>query len=327
MSVLRNVHQELGRLSPAERRVAEVVLAVPHEVVDGSISALARRAGASEPTVVRFCRRVGCEGFQDFRVQLARGLGAGLASLDLDIAPDDRAVVYARKVFDSATHSLIAVRRGLDMGAIEAAVDALARARKIEFYGFVASGAVAMDAQHKFFHFAVPCVAYTDLHMQLMSAAALEPEDVVVAISHTGRTKELIASVRVARESGATVIGVTDPASPLARSCSLVVGVAVPENTDVFMPTLSRIAHLLVIDVLAVGVALRGGSSTATRLHKMKAVLQDRRLPAETFHGPDASGGKEDRRQIESARDAAADSRGAPGARRSRTGSSPLEPR
>jgi RpiR family carbohydrate utilization transcriptional regulator len=174
-------------------------------------------------------------------------------------------------------------------------VTALAGARRIEFYGFVASGAVAMDAQHKFFHFHVPCVAYTDVHMQLMSAAGSGPEDVVVAISHTGRTKELIASVRLARRSGATVIGVTDPSSPLARSCSLVVGVAVPENTDVFMPTLSRIAHLLVIDVLAVGVALRGGAATAERLRTMKAVLQDRRFPAEVLHDGEAFRGENGR--------------------------------
>ena len=326
VSVLRSVHQALEHLSPAERRVAEVVLAVPHEIVERSIGDLARRAEVSEPTVVRFCRRVGCDGFQDFKVRLARGLGAGLAYLDLDIDPGDGAAAYARKVFDSALHSLIEVRHRVDEHAIEAAVEALANARKIEFYGFVASGAVAMDAQHKFFHFAVPCVAYTDLHMQLMSAAALGPEDVVVAISHTGRTKELIASVRLARDSGATVIGITDPASPLAGLCSLVVGVAVPENTDVFMPTLSRIAHLLVIDVLAVGVALRGGSSTAARLHKMKAVLQDRRIPTETLREPVVAGGKEDRRPIESVRAAAADHCGTPGAHRSRRGSSVLEP-
>jgi RpiR family transcriptional regulator, carbohydrate utilization regulator len=289
---LARIHQALARLSPAERRVAELVLERPQAVVDQSIMTLADRAAVSEPTVVRFCRKVGCQGFGEFKLQLARSLAAGISYLDMDIAPGDGAATYKQKVFDSTITTLISVRNRLDAEAIERAVDALARARRIEFYGFVASGAVATDAQHKFFHFDVPCLAYHDLHMQRMSAAALGPEDVVVAISHTGRTKELIDSVEIALESGATVIGVTDPDSPLGRKSSIVVGAAVPENTDVYMPSTSRIAHLLIIDVLAVGVALRGGERTADRLYRMKAVLQDRRLP---FDGgrPGPPGGEE----------------------------------
>jgi RpiR family transcriptional regulator, carbohydrate utilization regulator len=285
VNLLLRVREALPGLTPAERRVAETVLARPRDVVDLSIMASARLASVSEPTIVRFCRRVGCEGFQDFKVQLAQSLGAGLLYLDMDIREGDGSRAYTQKVFDSTINTLITVRNRISDVAIERAVEALARARKIEFYGFVASGAVATDAQHTFFHFAVPCVAYTDLHMQLMSAAALGPEDVVVAISHTGRTRQLIASVELARTSGATVIGVTDPESPLARACTFVVGVSVPENTDLYMPTLSRIAHLLIIDVLAVGVALRGGPETAGRLAKMKHVLKDLRVPARLEDG------------------------------------------
>ncbi len=295
LNQLRRVHEALERLSPAERRVADVVLESPQDVVSVSIMSLARRARVSEPTIVRFCRKVGFAGFQDFKLRLAQMLGAGLSYLDMGIEPGDAPAVYKQKVFDATINTLIDVRNHIDEGAIERAVEALAGARRIEFYGFVASGAVAMDAQHKFFHFSVPCLAYTDLHMQRMSAAALGPGDVVVAISHTGRTKELIDSVDVARRAGASVIGVTDPDSPLAKRCSLVVGVVVPEDTDVYMPSVSRIAHLLVIDVLAVGVALRGGERTAARLHKMKSVLLDRRLPFERAEGPGITGGKEGR--------------------------------
>jgi RpiR family transcriptional regulator, carbohydrate utilization regulator len=277
-NLLLRINEALRYLSKAERKVAEVVLAQPQGIINMSIAELSQRAQVSEPTVVRFCRSIGCDGFQDFKVELAQSLAAGVSYLDLNIKLEDDAHAYTQKVFDATISTLIGVRNQLDGASIERAVDALSRARKIEFYGFVASGAVAIDAQHKFFHFAVPCVAYTDLHMQLMSAAALGPDDVVIAISHTGRTKELIASVRLARHSGATVIGVTAPKSPLAELCSLVIGVEVPENTDVYMPAMSRIAHLLVIDVLAVGVALRGGTRMAERLRKMKVALQGRRL-------------------------------------------------
>jgi RpiR family transcriptional regulator, carbohydrate utilization regulator len=276
--LLFRINEYLSSLSKAERKVAEVVLAEPQEVINSNITRISQQAAVSEPTVVRFCRSIGCDGFQDFKVQLAQSLVADVSYLDMNIKLEDDAVTYTHKVFDATINSLIKVRNQLDGDVIEQAVEALTNARKIEFYGFVASGAVAIDAQHKFFHFAVPCVAYTDLHMQLMSAAVLGEGDVVVAISHTGRTKELIESVRLARASGATVIGITAPESPLARLCSIVIGVEVPENTDVYMPAISRIAHLLVIDVLVVGVALGGGAQIAERLGRMKGVLQEWRL-------------------------------------------------
>jgi RpiR family transcriptional regulator, carbohydrate utilization regulator len=284
--LLPRMREALPTLSAAQRRVAETVLNRPHAFIDSNVWELARRAGVSEPTVVRFCRTVGANGFQDFKIKLAQSLVAGVSHLDMGVAADDDAAAYSQKVFDTVIASLIAVRNQLDSSQLERAVDVLARARTIEFYGFVASGAVAVDAQNKFFHFAAPCVAYTDLHMQLMSAAALSPHDVVVAISHTGRTRELLESVRLARESGATVIGVTPAGSPLASVCSMVIDVEVRENTDVYMPTLSRIAHLLVMDVLAVGVALRGGAQAAQRLRRMKSALQARRLPAGSVERP-----------------------------------------
>jgi RpiR family carbohydrate utilization transcriptional regulator len=291
-NLLSRIREALPSLSAAHRKVAEAVLTNPHDLLNANVWELAQRAGVSEPTVVRFCRSIGHNGFQEFKVTLAQSLVADVSYLNMDIRADDDATSYKQKVFDSVIASLINVRNQLDSAALERAVDALARARKIEFYGFVASGAVAIDAQSKFFHFAVPCVAYTDLHMQLMSAAALGPQDVVVAISHTGRTKELIESVKVARQSGATVIGVTAGGSPLARLCSLVIAVDVPENTDIYMPTLSRIAHLLVMDVLAVGVALRGGAQAAERLQRMKTALHARRVTGDEPAGQEPASGK-----------------------------------
>jgi RpiR family carbohydrate utilization transcriptional regulator len=125
----------------------------------------------------------------------------------------------------------------------------------------------------------VPCVAYSDSHMQYMSAATLQPGDAVVAISHTGRTRELLQSVDAARQSGATLIAITAPGSPLAQRADVLIPIDVPEDTDLYTPMTSRIAHLLVIDVLALGVALRGDDRTAERLRRMKDLLRAKRLP------------------------------------------------
>jgi RpiR family transcriptional regulator, carbohydrate utilization regulator len=266
-------------LSRSERKVADVVADDAERILGATLAEVARAAGVSEPTVVRFCRSLGLKGYGEFKVRLAQSLVHRGAYADLEVRPGDPASVYAPKIFDATIDMLARVRHALDPAALEAATDLLARAHKIEFYGVGASGAVAIDAQHKFFRLMAPCVAYTDTHMQYMSAATLGPQDVVVAISHTGRTLELIESAALARRSGASVIALTAPGTPLATASTVTLAIAVPEDTDVYTPMQSRMAHLVVIDVLAVGLALRGGEATRARLEHMKAMLRAKRHP------------------------------------------------
>jgi RpiR family transcriptional regulator, carbohydrate utilization regulator len=277
--LLVQLRHRRDHLSPSERKVADVVAVDAERIVGSTLADLARAAGVSEPTVVRFCRSLGLQGFQEFKVRLAQSLVVRGAYADLEVRPGDAAAVYAPKIVDATIDMLTRVRHSLDAAAVEAATDLLARAHKIEFYGVGASGAVAIDAQHKFFRLMAPCIAYTDTHMQYMSAATLGREDVVVAISHTGRTIELIESATLARRSGASVIAITAPGTPLARASTLTLAVAVPEDTDVYTPMQSRLAHLVIIDVLAVGLALRGGEATRERLQHMKAMLRAKRQP------------------------------------------------
>lgn len=271
--------------SPSERKVADAVLADPERAVRLTLAELAVAAAVSEPTVVRFCRRLGHDGYQDYKLGLARSLVTRSGYADLEVKPDDPARAITHKILDATVDVIGHVRRTLDTDAVAAAVELLAAAHKIEFYGMGASGAVALDAHHKFFRLVVPCVAYVDAHMQYMSAATLAPEDVVVAISHTGRTRELIESAELARRQGASVVAITAPDTPLARLASLALTVAVPEDTDVFTPMFSRLAHLVIVDVLAVGVAMRGGEATRSRLARMKASLRAKRTPREADGG------------------------------------------
>lgn len=271
--------------SPSERKVADAVLADPERAVRLTLAELAVAAAVSEPTVVRFCRRIGHDGYQDYKLGLARSLVTRSGYADLEVKPDDPIRAVAHKIVDATVDVLGHVRRTLDTDALAAAVELLAGAHKIEFYGMGASGAVALDAHHKFFRLVVPCVAYVDAHMQFMSAATLAPGDVVVAISHTGRTRELIESAELARRQGASVIAITASDTPLARLASLALTVDVPEDTDVFTPMFSRLAHLVILDVLAVGMAMRGGEATRARLARMKASLRAKRAPREADGG------------------------------------------
>jgi RpiR family carbohydrate utilization transcriptional regulator len=261
----------------SERKVADCVLANPSSVLNMRIIDLAGRAQVSEPTVVRFCHALGYDGFQTFKLQLARYLGSSGIYSQFSVSDADSIADVSRKVFDSTIGSLVAVREELDMAALEAAIDALSGASRVEFYGFGASGSVAIDAQHKFFRLQVTAAAYTDPHIQQMSAISLKPGGVVVAISQSGRTKALIQSVKLARDAGAKVIGLVPENTPVAELCSIPIHINLEENQHRFTPVSSRIAHLVVIDVLAMGVAMLRGNELQEHLKLLNKTLKSLR--------------------------------------------------
>ena len=259
-NLIKAITEALGELRKSESKVADYVLSDPASILNMRIIDLANHSQVSEPTVVRFCRALGYDGFQSFKLQLARYLGSSGIYSQFSVSEADSIADVSKKVFDSTIGSLIAVREELDITALESAIEALAIAERVEFYGFGASGSVAIDAQHKFFRLQVTAAAYTDPHIQHMSAISLKRNDVVVAISQSGRSTALIQSVKLAREAGATVIGLVPDNTPVAELCAIPIHINVEENQHVFSPVSSRIAHLVVIDVLAMGVAkLRGG--------------------------------------------------------------------
>ena len=275
--LFQQIRNRLEQFSKTDRRIAEIVLERPHEVVNMSIGRFSIMAGVSDPSVVRFCRSLGFDGFREFKLRMVKELASGPYYVHSEVQPDDSVEVYIQKIGQSTIDALTKVVNGLDRRQVELAVNALAKANWIEFWGFGASAVVAADAYHKFFRLGVPCAHYSDSHMQAMSASVLTNRSAVVAISHTGRSKELIENVQIARESGATVIGITSPDSPLAERCTQVIAVEPDENTDIYTPMKSRFAHLLVLDILVVGVSLQLGLPVNDRLKKIKQVLSGKK--------------------------------------------------
>ncbi len=253
--IISKIRQRRESLRKSERKVADFILENTAEVLNMRIVDVASRAEVSEPTVLRFCRALDFEGFQAFKLHLAQHLGASGSYTQFSVDDRDTVGDLCNKVFDSTVGSLLAVRDELDPVALERAIDVINGARRVEFYGFGASGSVASDAQHKFFRLQMSSAAYTDPHIQHMSALSLCDQDVVVAISQSGRTRALIHSVELALDAGATVIGVAPEDTPITGLSTIPIFVNMEEDLHVFTPVSSRIAHLLVIDVLAMGVA------------------------------------------------------------------------
>ena len=150
-NLIRRIAENQKVLRKSELKVADFVLANANDVIKMRIADLAKKSEVSEPTVIRFCRALGFDGFQSFKLQLARQLGMGSVYTQFAVDDTDTVTDLRNKVFDTTVGSLLTVRDELSADALEQAININSNARRVEFYGFGASGSVAADAQHKFF--------------------------------------------------------------------------------------------------------------------------------------------------------------------------------
>ena len=276
-----HIREVMAEMRPSERKVADYVLNRPTHALSLGISALANDCGISDPTVMQFCRAIGFAGFQDFKMALAQSVAIGTPHIFQGIETTDRAATLAAKICSQSITAITELSKTVDWDQVERAIDVLAAAPRIEFHGLGASGAVAIDAQTKFFRLNVPVVAYIDPHMQLMSAAGLVCGDVLVSISYTGRTQEIINAARMARSREASVVAVTTANSALAEIASHPICLPWIEDTELYTPMTSRLLQLVVVDILEIGVALRRGPGLSCHLRRLKdALVQARRQPS-----------------------------------------------
>ncbi|UTW48173.1 SIS domain-containing protein [Bacterioplanoides sp. SCSIO 12839] len=276
--VLTEIAAAIPNLRKSEVKVAEYVLKAPEQVMHMRIVDLAQEAQVSEPTIVRFCRGIGCNGFQEFKVRIAQEMAVANNIGQFAIAEDDSIEDICDKIADTTIQRLHQVKSQLKTKQVAQAANAISAARRVEFYGFGASGAVATDAQHKFFRLQVATAAYSDPHMQSMSAVTLGEDDVVVAISQSGRTKDLLHTVQLAQQHGAQVVSLAPANTPLSLAADLPIHINIEEDTEQFTPMTSRIAHLMIIDMLAVAVTQRRGPEFAEHLNAIKRSIKSLRL-------------------------------------------------
>ena len=298
--MLDRIRASLLALPPAEQRVAKLLLADPRTFATLPVSELAERSHVSKPTVVRFCRSVGYDGLTDFKRKLAGSVNEGVPFVHRSVDDDDKAGDIVVKVIDNAVAAMLRYRNAVASQAVERAIQALAEAgragRRIEFYGVGNSGIVAQDAQHKFFRLGVNAAAVSDGHVQIMSATMLGAADCVVLVSNSGRSRDLLDVFDIARKRGATVIAITASGSPLALQVQhgtqhILLAADHPEDADRYSPMVSRLLHLLIIDVLTTGVALRLGSAQLRpMLQAIKKNLREKRyVPLRPEPGWDGS--------------------------------------
>ena len=280
MSIQSTIQSKLDALPPSMRRVAEVILADPHVVLDGTISELARRSDTSETTIVRFCRTLGLRGYVQLRVALATEMGREDAKR-LDTSFHGADLAAGLETGQPSLESLIATIgfteslgieetiANLDLQALRQVVTALDRADRIATYGVSASGWSAADLQRKLFRIGRNASHFADGHEAVLATALMGPGDVAIGFSHRGTTAEVIGFLRAARQRGATTVAITNaPDSPLAAGADLTLCTSVRESQFRAGPMASRTAQLVLADCIFVGVA-------QLRMEESVAALKD----------------------------------------------------
>lgn len=267
------IRQASDRLTASELRVAEAILAEAPDLVGVSITELAERGRTSVSTVARFAQTLGYSGYRELQSAVSRSVTLTQARQDRfglegsTITPDDPIATVAAKVGVQQVDAVEKTTRMLDVDALERAANAILDARRISTLGHGASSLAAQDLQQKLSRIGLVVSHSSDPHLALTAASLSTEEDVAIGFSHSGATAEVIRSLTVARDAGATAIAVTNEAgSKLAQAADIVLLTYAEESPFRMAAKSSRIAQLTIVDILFVCTVQRSNRSVFTSL-------------------------------------------------------------
>lgn len=255
--ILVAIQDAMADLHQKELLLAEYIVAHPLETTRLSIVGLAERSGTSTATVSRFCKSFHFVNFGDFKLKLAAELATrrSPAPTYQDIVADTRIADLIAGVQQNHLRSITETGQLLDPAMLERTVAALHQARQIDIYGVATSGVVASDFYQKLVRLGRRTSMFADTHMQVTSAATLSEDDVVLAISYSGETPEIVDAVTCAKERGATTISLTKHGpNTLASLTDLQLFTSSLEEGIRRGDMASRIAQLFVLDVVFTGL-------------------------------------------------------------------------
>jgi RpiR family carbohydrate utilization transcriptional regulator len=265
-------------LRTAEQRVADFILKHAEDLIYLTVTELAERTQTSESTVVRLCQKIGYKGYQEFKIMLARDLVGPTETVYEQIEPTDSLEALKAKVFQANAQALKDTIEVLSDEELRKAVEALARARRVEIYGIGGSAPLAMDAYHKFMKLGISAMWASDSDVMAMSSSLLQAGDVALGISHTGASRDVCDAMENAQNAGATTICITHRAtSPITKVSNVRLFTAAKETAFGSDATSSRIAQLTIVDTLFAGIANHDYDHALARIQKTREASAGKR--------------------------------------------------
>ena len=278
-SPLNKIRAIYRSMTAKEKEIGDYILQNPQTIIHLSITELAENLGVAEATIFRLCKRLGYRGYQDLKIALASEVVKPNQHIHEEIADNDEINIIAQKVFASNIEAINDTLSLLDHEILEKVVEKLVHARKVDFYGSGGSAIIALDAYHKFFRIGLNCNAYSDAHLQVMSATLLTKEDIAIAFSHSGSNKDVIDAIKLAKESGATTVGITNYLkSPLSKEVDYVLHTSARETLFRTEAMSSRLGQLSLIDALNIAVSMKMQNKTLKNLKKIREAIAIKRF-------------------------------------------------
>jgi DNA-binding MurR/RpiR family transcriptional regulator len=277
-SIGPRIRMMLPSLTGREQQIVDYLLEKGRSIQDLTITEVAHDTEVSEAMLVKLAKKLGYRGFRDLKNMLFRYSQLPVAKMFQELDPHDAPEIILQKVFNTSMHALQETLSILNLEHFKRAVEIILKARQRDFYGLGGSATIAKDASHKFLRIGIRCSAYADAHLMMMSAALLSVQDMVLAVSHSGQTTAVLDAVRLAKQNGATTIGLTNySTSALATEADIVLCSTARGSPLMGENAAARIAQLNIIDALFVCVAQRDYFRSNINLEKtMSSVVQKR---------------------------------------------------
>ena len=275
--ILLKIKRILPSLSPVQSQIAHYIIKNHSESLHFSITDLSNLLKVSEASIVRFCKTLGYFGYQEFKLSLAQESAFSINEIHSEITSEDSLEAIVRKVFNTNSKVLKETLDCLDLTELEKAILAIEKARRVEFYGAGDSAWIAADARHKLMKLGITCIADPDIHTQTMSASLLSKDDAAVGISHSGKTKDTIRILEIAKKAGATTICITNYSRPpIIKYADIKLLTASYETTFHSEAMASRIAQLNIIDCLYTSLAMRDAQKSLQSIQKTQQAVMDK---------------------------------------------------
>ena len=251
-AMLMRIQSARLHLSRSEAQVADLVLQDPRAFVSSPITDIAKAAQVSQPTVIRFCRSLGCDGLHDFKLKLSGTLNGESTISFTQVESDDTIGSIGEKVLGNTANALLSLREEISTKSLEKAIQVLKNARRVDVFALGSSSSVADDAQYKLIRSGINASARTDSYMMSLCAERLREGDVAMFISRSGQTPELIEAANLAKAQGAIILCLAPAKTPLARKADALIVINTDEERQAKPAMLTRILQLALIDVLSV---------------------------------------------------------------------------
>jgi len=278
-SCLPRIRSGFNDLTKTEQKTATYILENPSEVIHMTITELAEAAKNAEATVFRLCKKLGFSGYQELKIALAGDLYTPLESVYKEVDPDDSIRTMVSKIFLGINEGLQDTLKIIDEEAVEKAIQAITKARRIDVYGSGGSAVIAFDIEHRFMRFGISVRSYSDPHLQIASATLLEPGDLVIAVSHTGANRDVLDAVKMAKSNHVTTIAITSyMRSPLSQAADIALHGMGREITYRSEAMASRLIHLAIVDVLYIGSLLRQQDKIIENMSKVRKAIAKRKI-------------------------------------------------